>query len=162
MSTSDFSLTISVDQTPTDAFKAITNVRGWWSEEIEGSTEKLNDVFHYHYEDVHLATIKLIEVIPNKKVVWLIEKNYFKFTKDKTEWTGNTISFDILEKDNQTQIRFTHNGLVPAYECYDICTNAWTQYIQESLRDLIVTGKGKPNGKGKPTTADEARLGSQK
>jgi hypothetical protein len=162
MSNPDFSLTITVDQAPAEAFNAITNVRGWWSEEIEGGTAKLNDVFQYHYEDVHQAQIKLIEVVPNKKVVWLIEKNFFKFTRDTTEWTGNRISFEISEKDNQTQIRFTHQGLVPAYECYDICTNAWSQYIQESLRNLITSGKGNPNGKGKPTTADEERLGSKK
>jgi len=158
MSTSDYSITITVDQTPAEAFKAITNVRGWWSEEIEGATAQLNDVFQYHYEDVHKAQIKLIEVVPNKKVVWLIEKNFFKFTQDTTEWTGNTISFDISEKDNKTQIRFTHHGLAAAYECYDICTNAWNQYIQKSLHDLISTGKGQPNGKGKPTTTDEERF----
>lgn len=162
MSTSDYSITITVDQTPAEAFKAITNVRGWWSEEIEGGTEKLNDVFLYHYEDVHQAQIKLIEVVSNKKIVWLIEKNFFKFTKDTTEWTGNTISFDIFKKDDKTQIHFIHHGLAPAYECYAICTNAWSQYIQKSLHDLITTGKGQPNGKGKPTTADEARLGSTK
>jgi len=162
MSTSDFSLTLSVDKRAADAFKAITNVRGWWSEEIEGGTEKLNDVFLYHYEDVHKAQIKLIEVVPNKKIVWLIEKNFFKFTKDTSEWTGNTISFDLSENDHETHIRFTHHGLVPAYECYDICTNAWSQYIQKSLYNLITNGKGQPNGKGKPTTPDEERLGSHK
>jgi hypothetical protein len=45
-----------------------------------------------------------------------------------------------------------------AYECFDICSNAWTTYIQKSLRDLITTGKGKPNGKGKPQTEDEKKL----
>jgi hypothetical protein len=44
-------------------------------------------------------------------------------------------------------VRFTQHGLVPAYECYDVCNNAWTGYVGSSLRDLIVTGKGKPNPK---------------
>ena len=86
--------------------------------------------------------------------------NYFKFTKDKSEWKDTEIIFEISEKDNQTQIHFTHLGLVPEYECYDICKNAWTQYIQTSLFNLITTGKGQPNATGKPTTADEERLGS--
>src|SRR6188508_3450302 len=99
MTTSDFTTSFLVDQTPKEVFKAVTNPRGWWSEEIEGGTEKLNDEFNYHYEDIHLAKMKLIEVIPNKKVVWLVLDNQFKFTKDKEEWKGNKIVFEITEKN---------------------------------------------------------------
>ena len=91
--------------------------------------------------------MKLIEVIPAKKVVWLVLHNQFKFTKEKNEWTGNKIVFDITEKDGQTELRFTQSGLVPAYECYDICKSAWTNYVNNSLQSLITTGKGQPNGK---------------
>ena len=160
METIDFTTTLLVDQTPTEAFNAINNVRGWWSEEIEGSTEKLNDEFKYHYEDVHRSHMKLIEVIPDKKVVWFVVDNYFKFTQDKSEWTGTKIIFEISRKDNKTQIRVTHAGLVPEYECFDVCSNAWTHYVQESLRDLIITGKGKPNATGKPSTEQEKKLAS--
>ncbi len=160
MTTSDFTTSLLVDQTPEDAFKAINNVRGWWSEEIEGRTDKLNDEFSYHYEDVHYCKMKIIEFIPNEKVVWLVLDNYFKFTKDKNEWTGTKISFEISKKDKKTQIRFTHRGLVPEYECFDICSNAWGQYIQQSLLRLIATGKGQPNSTGNPRTEDEKKLGA--
>lgn len=145
MTTTDFTTTLLVDQTPAKAFSAITNVRGWWSEEMEGGTAELNDEFTYRYKDVHNCRIRLTEVIPCKKVVWLVLSNYFKFTKDKSEWTGTEIIFDISEKDGKTNIRFTHKGLIPEYECYDICSNAWTQYIRQSLLSLITTGKGQPN-----------------
>jgi Activator of Hsp90 ATPase homolog 1-like protein len=158
MTTSDFTTTILVDQTPEEVFNAINNVRSWWSEEIEGSTEKLNDEFTYHYEDVHRCKMKLTELIPNKKIVWLVKDNYFKFTKDSSEWKGNKIIFDITEKNNKTQLQFTQEGLVPEYECYDICQGAWTTYIQKSLRNLITTGKGQPNGSGKPQTENEKKL----
>ncbi|CAN5423520.1 hypothetical protein BH11BAC1_BH11BAC1_23000 [soil metagenome] len=158
MSTADFTTVILVDQSPAEAFKAITNVRGWWSEEIEGTTDKLNEVFYYHFEDVHHCTIKLIEVIPNEKIVWHVLDNYFKFTKDKTEWNDTKVSFEISKVNDQTQIRFTHIGLVPDYECFPICRDAWTTYIQKSLRNLIVTGKGNPNGTNKPQTENEKRL----
>jgi hypothetical protein len=52
----------------------------------------------------------------------------------------------------------THQGLVPEYECFEICRDAWTSYIQNSLHDLIVTGKGQPNGKDKPQTENEKNL----
>lgn len=148
MITADFTTTLVVDQTPAQAFQAIINVRGWWSEDIEGSTAQLNDEFDYHYEDVHYCKIKLVEVIPDKKMVWLVLDNHFNFTQDKAEWKGTKIVFDIVQQGQQTQIRFTHEGLVPAYECYNICRDAWTNYIQNSLGSLITTGKGQPNPKG--------------
>jgi len=151
MTTKDFTTTILVDNTPAEVFSAINNVRGWWSEEIEGSTDKLNSEFDYHYEDVHRCKIKIVELVPNKKVVWSVLDNYFKFTKDKSEWKGTKIIFDIVEKENKTEMRFTHQGLVPAYECYEICRDAWTGYIQKSLRNFITTGKGQPNATGKPS-----------
>ena len=158
MQTKDLAIQITVDKTPQEVYDAINNVRGWWSEEIEGSTNKLNDEFSYHFEDVHSCKMKLIEVIPHKKVVWLVLDNYFKFTKDKSEWIGTKIIFEIAEKDSKTQLQFTHQGLVPQYECYDICRDAWTSYIQNSLRSLISTGKGQPNAAGKPQTEDEKKL----
>jgi len=158
MNNKSFSTTILVDQTPEQVFNAVTNVRGWWSEEIEGGTSKLDDEFNYHFQDVHRCKIKLVEVVPNKKIVWLVLENYFKFTKDKTEWVNTKVIFEISQKDNKTQLRVTHDGLVPEYECYDICENAWTQYVQQSLKDLISTGKGQPNGKDKPQTEDEKKL----
>ena len=160
MQNQDFTTTILVDQTPKEVFDAINNVRGWWSEEIEGGTNKLNDEFSYRYEDVHSCKMKLIEVIPRKKIVWLVLDNYFKFTKDKSEWTGTKIIFEIAREDNKTQLRFTHLGLVPEYECFEICRDAWTNYVRNSLRNLISTGKGQPNGKDKPRTENEKKLSS--
>ncbi|HEY5967505.1 MAG TPA: SRPBCC domain-containing protein [Chitinophagaceae bacterium] len=158
MKTKDFTTTILVDRTPEQAFNAINNVRGWWSEEIDGATDKLNSVFDYHYEDVHRCKIKIIELVTNKKTVWSVLENYFKFTKDKSEWIGTKIIFEISEKDDKTEIRFTHEGLVPEYECFEICRDAWSTYIQNSLRSLITTGKGQPNAKGKPGTENEKKL----
>jgi len=162
MTTTDFTTTLLVDQGPHEVFTAINNVRGWWSEEIEGGTSKLHDEFDYYFEDVHRCKIRLSEVIPDKKVVWLVLDNYFNFINDESEWKGTKIIFDITKQDNKTKLRFTHEGLVPAYECFEVCKNAWTQYIQESLFKLITTGKGKPNGKDKPRTEHEKILQSAK
>lgn len=143
MNTTDFTTTILTDKTPETVFNAVNNVSGWWQGEIEGRTTKLNDEFIYRMEDLHFSKQKLVEIIPNKKVVWLITESKLSFTKDQSEWTGTTISFEISEQDNKTQLRFTHNGLVPAFECYGACSNAWGQLVQQSLFSLITTGKGK-------------------
>jgi hypothetical protein len=145
----DQSLTTSftVDQTPEEAFDAINNVRGWWSGEIDGRTDKLGEVFTYRYKDVHRTTQKITEFVPGKRVVWHVTDAELSFVKDKTEWNGTDIVFDIAKKDGKTEVRFTHVGLVPAFECYGGCSGAWGFYINDSLRNLITTGKGAPNQK---------------
>jgi hypothetical protein len=149
MKNQNYSISFAVDQSPEQVFNAINNVRGWWSEEIEGNIDKLGDEFTYHYNDVHHCKMRLIEVIPHKKVVWLVVDNYFNFTEDKNEWKGTKIIFEISKKRDQSEIRFTHWGLVPEYECFNVCSNAWSSYMNGSLRSLITTGKGKPNQKEK-------------
>ena len=149
MKNKNFNTTILIEQTPKEVFNAVNNPRGWWSENIEGKTEKLNDVFTYRYQDVHSCKMKLVEVIPNKKVVWHCMENNFSFTKDKSEWINTKIIFEISKKENQTQLHFTHEGLVPGYECYGICEDAWTGFVKGSLKNLITNGKGKPNPKEK-------------
>lgn len=161
MNTPDFTTAILVEETPIVTFNAINNVKGWWSEEIEGSTNKLNDEFRYHYEDVHRCKMRITEFIPGEKVIWLVLENYFKFTKTENEWVGNKIIFDISVQGDKTQVRMTQEGLGPQDECFEICRDAWTTYIQRSLRSLISTGKGMPNGKNKPQTKNEKKLTGQ-
>jgi hypothetical protein len=145
----DQNLTISftVDQTAEEAFAAINNVRGWWSGEIEGSTNKLGEEWTYRYKDVHYSKQKIMELIPGKRVVWLVLDSYLKFTNDKAEWNGTQVTFEISTMGGKTEVRFTHLGLVPEAECFGACSNAWGFYINGSLRSLITTGKGEPNHK---------------
>jgi hypothetical protein len=140
----DYSVTFLVDKTPREVFDAINDVRGWWSEEIEGRTDELGE-FDYHYRDIHRCTIRITELVPDKTVRWHVVDNYFNFIDDKSEWKDTDIVFDIAKKGAETEVRFTHVGLVPAYECYDVCSDAWGTYIRGSLRNLITTGKGQPN-----------------
>ena len=147
MTTTDFNTILLVDESPAKVYKAINNVRGWWSEEIEGDTDILNAEFLYRYKDVHHCKIKLIELLPARKVVWFVLDNYFSFTDDKTEWKNTRVIFDISQKDGKTQLSVTHLGLLPEYECFNVCQDAWTTYIQKSLRSLIETGRGNPNPK---------------
>jgi len=160
MSEPSFTAAFTVDQTPQQAFDAITNPRGWWSEEIEGTTDKAGEEFTYHYEDVHRCRIRVTDLVPGQKVSWFVVDNYFSFTQDKTEWKGTTINFDISQQDGKTQVQFTHVGLTPEYECYDACSQGWGNYITGSLRSLITTGAGQPNAKGRPQTSAEAELTS--
>jgi hypothetical protein len=145
MKSQDYTATITVNATPKEAFGSINSVTKWWTENLKGSSRDLHDEFTVRFGDVHVSKQKLIEVIPNKKVVWLVTDSRLNFLEDKHEWTGTKISFEITTPDShRTQIRFTHVGLAPNIECFDACSNAWSQYIQQSLLGLINTGKGQP------------------
>jgi Activator of Hsp90 ATPase homolog 1-like protein len=140
-----FTTSFTVDQRPDVVYVAINNVRDWWSGDNEGSPDTVGGVFTHRYEDMHRCKIEVVELVPNRKVAWLVLDNYFDFIEDKTEWKGTKMVFDIAEKGAKTEVRFTHEGLVPEYECFNVCSNAWGSIINGDLRSLIATGKGSPN-----------------
>jgi hypothetical protein len=145
MKSKNYSTAFSVNKSPKAVFDAVVNVRDWWSGEISGSTDKLGAKFEYRYKDLHRTTQKITEFVPGKKVVWHVTDSRITFVKDKKEWDGTDIVFEIAKKGTKTELRFTHVGLVPAIECYDGCSDAWGFYINDSLKRLITTGKGQPN-----------------
>jgi len=144
MTTQNFTTTFLLDATPDQVFNAITNVRGWWSEAIEGPTDALGAVFEFHFEDHHRSRHEITELVRGKKIVWKTLDGQINFVADKTEWNGTQVVFEIAERADKTELRFTHVGLVPNIECYGKCSNAWSFHLR-SLRDLITTGKGQPN-----------------
>jgi len=153
MKEQDYTETIAVEATPQEAFNSINRVTKWWTENLEGSSQKPGDEFTVRFGDVHVSTQKIVEFVPDKKVVWLVTGSQLNFLQDKQEWNGTKICFDIFEKDNKTQVRFTHQGLAPQIQCYKDCSNAWRGYIRESLLNLINTGKGNPTRKESPAIA---------
>lgn len=137
----DFTRSYLIEQTPAEIFKAITDVRGWWSglfsEEIEGRSDKINDEFSFRAGDgVHFSKHKLIELIPDKKIVWLVTDSRLSFIEKKDEWTGTKLCFEISKKGAQTEVRFTHQGLARDIECYENCSSAWSQYLDKFLSPL--------------------------
>jgi hypothetical protein len=69
MTTKDYTTSFTVDQSAEEVFDAINNVRAWWSEEIEGDTDRLGTEFQFHPKDAHRITQKITEFVPGKKVV---------------------------------------------------------------------------------------------
>src|ERR1700677_3098647 len=141
MAEQSLTFAFTVEQSPREAFDAINDVRGWWSGNIEGETNHLGDEWSYRYEDMHYSKQKITEFVPGQRVVWHVEDSFLGFVEDKTGGNDTAITFDISTTDEGTEVRFTHRGLIPSYECFNDCSNAWGSYINESLQSLITTGK---------------------
>ena len=74
---------------------------------------------------MHYSKQRITELVPGKKVVWHALDAYLGFTGDPNEWTGTDIMFEVVRTGDRSEVRFTHLGLVPEFECFDKCSNAW-------------------------------------
>lgn len=142
MKTSDFTVTLLVDQSPSEVIEAVSNPQNWWSGEVTSEAMQLNDEFSYRYQDLHYSRQRVVELVPEQKVVWMVTESELFYVEDRNEWTGTKISFEVTRQGNQTELRFSHLGLTPAVECFNSCSTTWSQLIKQSLYSLITTGKG--------------------
>ena len=139
MQSKSYTATIEVEKLPEDVFNRITDVSKWWTKDFEGSSAKLNDEFVINHPGKHYSKQRLVEVIPNKRIVWLVtDSNLSWIEKDKQEWTNTKMIFDISTAGDKTVLLFTHEGLVPEKECYERCQGGWKMVIKEWLYNLII------------------------
>ena len=139
--TQDFTYSFTSSKTPAAVFELLLHIDQWWSgqyeETIKGKSEKINDEFTFRAGGgAHYSKQKLVELIPNKKIVWLVTDSNLSFLSDTGEWIGTKICFDISMEGNQTKVIFTHDGLVPDIECYDACSGGWTKYLKQLKKKL--------------------------
>ena len=143
MTQKNFHRTITVNASADEAMKKISEVSKWWAKKVNGQTERLNDKFTVDFGET-FVDFQINELMPNKKVVWKVTDCNLHWIHNKKEWNGTDVVFEISEKDNSTQIDFTHVGLVPESECYENCEVGWTEHITVSLVKFINEGKGMP------------------
>lgn len=144
MNNNNYSTTLTIDAHAHEVFNRINEVDKWWTDELKGSSKKLNDEFTVQFADMHVSTQKIVELIPSKKITWLVTASNLSFIAHTDEWTNTSISFEIKEEDNKTILVFTHTGLVPSIECFKDCSKGWDYYIKGSLFKFLTTGKGTP------------------
>jgi uncharacterized protein YndB with AHSA1/START domain len=140
-----FTTSFTVDQTPDEVFAAINNVPGWWSGKIVGDTDRPGAEFTFRYKGVHKSTQQVTELVPGKKIVWHVTDAELTFVKESAEWVGTDIIFEIARKGGKTELRFTHVGLVPTFECYGGCSGAWRAFVNGNLCNLITRGENQPD-----------------
>lgn len=139
-----YSATIEVALSPGEVFAHINDVSKWWTKDLKGQSTKLNDEFIVEHPGAHYSKQKLVEVIPGKKVVWLVTDSRLNWLeKNMGEWTNTKMIFEINSKSDSIELGFTHQGLVPELECYSRCSQGWDMVIKEGLYNFINDGARK-------------------
>lgn len=138
----DLTLSISVTKSSKEVYEVIKDVKAWWIGDVDGDADKVGSEFTYRYKDFHKSTQKVTELVPNKRVAWRVEDATLSFAKNKSEWRGTEIVFEILPKGDVTEIKFTHHGLTPEAECFEACSGGWEFFVTKSLKNFLMKGKG--------------------
>ncbi len=141
MSKQDFTYSFESSKSTETIFETLLDVRKWWfgvyEETITGKSKKVNDEFNFKAGGgVHDTTQKLVELIPNKKIAWLVTASNLTFLKKPGEWLNTKFYFELAKAGSKTKITFTHEGLTPSIECYKDCSGGWTQYLQNLEKKL--------------------------
>jgi hypothetical protein len=143
MEKKNFHKAITVNASPVEAMKKISQVDQWWAKTFKGKANKLNDEFSVYFGDT-FVNFRISEHVPDKKIGWLVTDCNLHWIEDKKEWKGTEVIWMLSAKGDKTEIDFIHKGLTPASECYESCKPGWTHHLNDSLVKLIDEGKGFP------------------
>ncbi len=138
----DFTSSITAELTASEAIKKISNVSDWWGITFTGGAGKQHDTFTVKMTGDSYFNFTVTELIPGKRLVWLVTDCNMPWYSDKKEWANTKLVFDLDEHDGITEVKFTHEGLTPDVECYKDCAPGWTHWIKTSLSSYLTTGKG--------------------
>ena len=143
MTTTDYRNSMAVQATPEVIFSALTTgIVEWWSENYSGAAAKVNDEFTVKFQGKNLITMRVTELVPNKKITWTCQNFFIDVDapiQDKSEWIGTKVYWEI----GPSKLDMVHEGLTPEFECYSFCSAGWEQFLG-SLKDLLNGGAGMP------------------
>jgi uncharacterized protein YndB with AHSA1/START domain len=134
MKSQNYTVAIEFAKSPNDVFNHVTNLSKWWPEEFEGESIKLNAEFVLKTGDGHYSKNKVIEFVPNKKIVWLTTESRRK--TDNFDWTGTKMIFELAPNGGSTLLKFTYDGVVLENES-DRLLQICDFVIKEKLYNLI-------------------------
>ena len=139
MENKSYHYSFTVNTSPEEAITKINQVNLWWRKDFSQTIKNVNDKFTVPFGEPSFVDFIVTELVPGKKLVWKVTDCYLPWFKDKKEWNNTEVEFELSQKDGKTTIDFTHVGLVPGIECYEVCEKGWNGHIQ-SLQRLINEG----------------------
>src|SRR5215204_2988286 len=132
----DYQHTLNVATGPQQVFEAVTQrIQEWCSTDYTGAALKVGDRFTVRFGPT-FKTMEITAIIPGRKVEWMCVDQYIETPpgiaplKNKTEWIGTRITWDIKGDTAPATLTQTHEGLTEEVECWAICEQGWNQTLQ--------------------------------
>ena len=150
-----YSTELIIKASRSKVFSALTTeegLRSWWTNTCKvDSTVGKESRFEFVFDDGITYNVMLNEIVnPNEKLVWKCIEQYHptkpdgKKFKNPNEWVDSRIIFILSEESGNTKLNFTHEGLTPKLECYDVCNDGWNHFLHDSLKPYLEEGLGNP------------------
>lgn len=129
-------------------FDAISqHVQKWWGN-TDCTVSGIDDEFITSFDKTYWK-FKISKFEPFTEIVWkCIDASHIHagYNEIEKEWIGTSVQW-LLEESNQNEtiLHFTHNGLIPELNCYEICFPAWERFVTKSLKSFVEMGTGMPH-----------------
>jgi hypothetical protein len=144
MQQQDYQRTITANIPPGQAFDRICRVPEWWTQGFTGRAQGLGDTFTVRFGET-FVDFRISELVRGKKIVWQVSDSNLHWVKDKKEWNGTEVVWEISSANGTTTLQMMHRGLVPGVECYERCKSGWDFCVGDSLLKLLTEGEGRPD-----------------
>ncbi len=105
-----YSVSVELPKEVHEVFNHLINLKNWWPEDFEGNEIHLNSDFILRSGDTHYSKNKVLEFIPDEKLVWITTDSIRK--TDNFEWTGTKMIFELEPRNIKTILHFTYDGIV--------------------------------------------------
>ncbi|MGH9358662.1 MAG: SRPBCC family protein [Terriglobia bacterium] len=142
----DYQCSIKAPISAKEAFDKISRVSEWWAKDFKGSARRPGDTFTVRFGET-FVNFKIVEAVPDTRIVWQVADSNLHRLRNKTEWNGTSVVWELSPHNGTTTVTMTHRGLVPGIECYGTCEEGWNFYVAKSLLQFITEGEGLPDGR---------------
>lgn len=132
-----YSVAVELPKFQQEVFMHLVNLEKWWPEAFEGENVKLNSEFIFRTGEAHYSKNKVIEFVPNEKLVWLVTDAIRK--TDEFNWSNSKFIFELAPKGNNTLVSFTYDGVVFEDE-YDKLAMICEMTLKEMFYNFIMNG----------------------
>ena len=120
-----------------DAIATNDGISEWWTRDgVRGESSEGSNIEFYFGSPEPAAVMEVTQLSAEGHVSWTC-------VEGADEWVGTKLSFDLIEKDDQTVVLFTHAGWREPSEFMAHCSARWAYFLL-SLKSLVETGKGTP------------------
>lgn len=142
----NFRQQLLIAATPAAVYQALATqagLRGWWTETCTANA-KVGGLATFEFGQVR-KVMRIEKLDPNREVRWsCLEADIAGHgLRRGDEWVGTEMVFKLTPQGDSTRLDFEHIGLTPALECYQLCNDGWTHFMN-SLRRLAEDGRGTP------------------